>query len=48
MTDERELTAAEIEALQREQSHADPNAVTAELYPRERQVVACCAAGSPS
>ncbi|MEU8346628.1 sigma-70 family RNA polymerase sigma factor [Spirillospora sp. NPDC048832] len=34
MTDEREPTAAEIEALQREQFYADPDAVTADLYPR--------------
>jgi hypothetical protein len=34
MTAEREPTAAEIEALQREQFYADPEAVTTELYPR--------------
>ncbi|WP_231332086.1 hypothetical protein [Actinomadura graeca] len=34
MTDDRELTAAEIEAFQREQFYAEPEAVTAELYPR--------------
>ncbi|MFI0412371.1 hypothetical protein [Actinomadura sp. 3N508] len=34
MTDDRELTAAEIEAVQREQFYADRDAVTAELYPR--------------
>lgn len=34
MTDEREFTDAEIEALQREDFYADADAVTAELYPR--------------
>lgn len=34
MTDDRELTAAEIEAFQREQFYADPEEITAELYPR--------------
>jgi hypothetical protein len=34
MTDDRELTAAEIEAFQREQFFADPEGVTSDLYPR--------------
>ncbi|SNT60278.1 hypothetical protein SAMN05216276_10775 [Streptosporangium subroseum] len=34
MTDERELTSAEIEAFQREQFFADADEATAEMYPR--------------
>ncbi|WP_433513743.1 sigma-70 family RNA polymerase sigma factor [Nonomuraea sp. CA-143628] len=34
MTDDRELTAAEIEAFQREQFFANEDAATAEMYPR--------------
>jgi hypothetical protein len=41
MSDDRELSAAEIEAFQREQFFADEDAATAEMYPR----VFCRSAG---
>jgi hypothetical protein len=40
MTDDREPTAAEIDAWEREQFFADPDSVTADLYPRVRNMSA--------